>query len=132
DVASTELVGQPVGRCQELGPGKAARRAGPRLASSGQGGHRRYHRHVVGPFLPEDEKLAAVRGALPALGAGIYLNTGSVGPLPAETAAAMAELVDYELRVGRGSMDDWVAFLEQLAECRGAIAAVIGADVDEI
>ncbi len=87
---------------------------------------------MVAPFLPDAEKLAAIREALPALGAGIYLNTGSVGPLPAETAAAMAELVDYELRVGRGHPADFDRFLERLDEARGAVAAVIGADVDEI
>ncbi len=87
---------------------------------------------MVAPFLPDVEKLAAIREALPALGAGIYLNTGSVGPLPAETAAAMAELVDYELRVGRGHPADFDRFLERLDEARGAVAAVIGADVDEI
>jgi L-cysteine/cystine lyase len=87
---------------------------------------------VVAPFLPDDEKLAAVREALPALGAGIYLNTGSVGPLPAETAAAMAELVDYELRIGRAHMDYWEAFLERMGEARAAVAAVLGADVNEI
>jgi L-cysteine/cystine lyase len=87
---------------------------------------------VVGPFLPEDEKLAAVRGALPALGAGIYLNTGSVGPLPAESAAAMAELVDYELRIGRSHPDYWEGFLERMGEARASVAAVVGADVGEI
>jgi len=87
---------------------------------------------VVAPFLPDAEKVAAVRAALPALGAGIYLNTGSVGPMPAETAAAMAEIVEYELRVGRAAMDYWDAFLERFAEARGAVAAVVGADVDEI
>jgi L-cysteine/cystine lyase len=87
---------------------------------------------VVAPFLPDAEKLAAVREALPALGAGIYLNTGSVGPLPSETAAAMAELVEYELRVGRGHPDDFERFLERMDEARAAVAAVIGADVDEI
>jgi L-cysteine/cystine lyase len=87
---------------------------------------------VVAPFLPDAEKVAAVREALPALSAGIYLNTGSVGPMPAETAAAMAEIVEYELRVGRAAMDYWDAFLERFAEARGAVAAVIGADVDEI
>ncbi|HLO35718.1 MAG TPA: aminotransferase class V-fold PLP-dependent enzyme [Candidatus Deferrimicrobium sp.] len=87
---------------------------------------------MVAPFLPDDEKLAAVREALPALGAGIYLNTGSVGPLPAETAAAMAELVDYELGIGRSHPDYWEAFLERMAEARASMAAVIGADVDEI
>ena len=87
---------------------------------------------MVAPFLPDDEKLAAVREALPALGAGIYLNTGSVGPLPAETAAAMAELVDYELRIGRSHPDYWEGFLERMAEARASVAAVIGADVGEV
>jgi len=87
---------------------------------------------VVAPFLPDAEKLAAVRDALPALSAGIYLNTGSAGPLPAETAAAMAELTDYELRLGRSHQDYFDAFLERLAEARGAVAAVIGADVDSV
>ena len=43
--------------------------------------------------MPDTEKLAAIREAIPALSAGIYLNTGSVGPLPAETAAAKAQAV---------------------------------------
>lgn len=87
---------------------------------------------MVAPFLPDAEKLAAIRDALPALGAGIYLNTGSVGPLPAETAAAMAELVEYELRVGRGHPADFDRFIERLDEARAAVAAVIGGDVGEI
>jgi L-cysteine/cystine lyase len=87
---------------------------------------------VVVPFLPDAEKLAAVRDALPALSAGIYLNTGSVGPLPAETAAAMAEMTEYELRIGRSHEDYFEAFLERLAEARGAVAAVIGADIDSV
>ena len=38
---------------------------------------------------------------------GIYLNTGSVGPLPAETAAAMAEMEVRERDVGRAHLDDF-------------------------
>jgi L-cysteine/cystine lyase len=87
---------------------------------------------VVDPFLPDAEKLAAVRAALPALGAGIYLNTGSVGPIPAESAAAMAEITDYELRIGRSHQDYFEGFLERLGEARGAVAAIVGADIDEI
>ncbi|HEY8987602.1 MAG TPA: aminotransferase class V-fold PLP-dependent enzyme, partial [Candidatus Limnocylindrales bacterium] len=87
---------------------------------------------MVAPFLPDAEKLAAVRDALPALSAGIYLNTGSAGPLPAETAAAMAEMTDYELRLGRSHDDYFQAFLERLEEARGAVAAVIGAEVDSV
>jgi L-cysteine/cystine lyase len=87
---------------------------------------------VVAPFLPDDEKLAAVREALPALGAGIYLNTGSAGPMPAETAAAIDEIEEYELRTGRAHIDYFNGFLDRLEEARGSVAAVIGADIDEV
>jgi L-cysteine/cystine lyase len=81
---------------------------------------------VVAPFLPDAEKLAAIRTALPALAAGIYLNTGTAGPLPAETAAAMAEIAARERDVGRGHMDAFEETLVRMAEARAGIAAVIG------
>jgi len=87
---------------------------------------------VVSPFLPDDQKLAAVRQALPALGAGIYLNTGSAGPLPRETARAMADLTEYELTVGRGAPDYDLQATERMAEARAAVAAVLTADVDTV
>jgi len=87
---------------------------------------------VVGPFLPDAEKLTAVREALPALAAGIYLNTGSVGPLPAETAAAMAELETYERDFGRAHPDYFEEFLGRMAEARAGVAAVVGADVGSV
>jgi L-cysteine/cystine lyase len=79
--------------------------------------------------MPDPEKLAAVRAALPALSAGIYLNTGSVGPLPAETAAAMAEMEARERDVGRAHPDDFAEFLVRMAEARAGVAAVVGTDV---
>jgi L-cysteine/cystine lyase len=82
--------------------------------------------------MPDEEKLAAVREALPALGAGIYLNTGSVGPLPAETAAAMDEYAGRELRTGRGHPDDIEAGLERMAEARAGVAAILGSDVRSV
>ncbi|HEY3073122.1 MAG TPA: aminotransferase class V-fold PLP-dependent enzyme [Candidatus Limnocylindrales bacterium] len=87
---------------------------------------------MVSPFLPDAEKVAAVREALPATGAGIYLNTGSVGPLPRETAVAMAELADWELRTGRGSIADLPDTLRRMDEARAAVAAVITADPETI
>ncbi|MEJ7697050.1 MAG: aminotransferase class V-fold PLP-dependent enzyme [Candidatus Limnocylindrales bacterium] len=66
------------------------------------------------------------------MAAGIYLNTGSVGPMPAETAAAMAELTDYELRTGRAHADYFDEMLQRMAEARSAVAAVLTADVDDI
>jgi L-cysteine/cystine lyase len=79
--------------------------------------------------MPDAEKLAAVRQAIPALSAGIYLNTGSVGPLPAETAAAMAEIAARERDVGRGHPDDFIEFTARMAEARAGVAAVLGTDV---
>lgn len=87
---------------------------------------------MVAPFLPDAEKHAAIRAALPALGAGIYLNTGSVGPLPAETAAAMAEVATWERDLGRGHPAAFEDTLMRLAEARAAVAAVVGTDVSSV
>src|SRR6476660_8535529 len=89
-------------------------------------------RAVVAPNPPDDDRLTSVRAALPALEAGIYLNTGSVGPLPAETAAAMAELEAYELSTGRAHPDYWDETLQRMAEARAAVAAVLTADAADI
>jgi L-cysteine/cystine lyase len=44
----------------------------------------------------------------------------------------MAEITDYELRIGRAHVDYFAGFLERLEEARGSVAAVLGADIDEI
>jgi L-cysteine/cystine lyase len=87
---------------------------------------------VVTPFLPEDERLAAVRQALPATSAGIYLNAGSVGPLPAETHRAMLIQAERELSTGRSSMDDFEELLQRMDEARASVAAIARADPREI
>jgi L-cysteine/cystine lyase len=83
---------------------------------------------VVAPFSPDPERLAAVRDALPSLGAGIYLNTGSVGPIPAESAAAMADFAAWELTTGRAHVDAWEEALQRMAEARASVAAVLTTD----
>lgn len=87
---------------------------------------------MVSPFLPDAEKVAAVRAGLPALAAGIYVNTGSVGPLPAETARAMADLTDWELRIGRAHPDYWTETLARMDEARASVAAIIGGSVGSV
>ncbi len=94
--------------------------------------HGRYHTAVVVPFPPGPEKLEAVRSALPALAAGIYLNTGTTGPLPAETAAAMAEVATWERDVGRAHPDAIEDLLGRMAEARAGVAAVLGTDVGAV
>ncbi|HEY6058448.1 MAG TPA: aminotransferase class V-fold PLP-dependent enzyme [Candidatus Limnocylindrales bacterium] len=87
---------------------------------------------MVRPFLPDAEKLAAVRAELPATAAGIYLDTGTAGPLPRETTAAMAEIADMELAVGRAHPDLHAETVQRMAEARAGVAAILGADVDAV
>lgn len=82
--------------------------------------------------MPEEEKLAAVRAGLPATAAGIYLNTGSTGPLPAETAKAMAEVAAVELATGRAHPDYLMDALPRMDEARAAVAAIAGTNIDQI
>ncbi len=87
---------------------------------------------MVTPFLPDDQKIPAIREALPSTAAGIYLNTGTAGPLPRETARAMAEAEAWELRTGRADANHYRDSLERMAEARAAIAAVLGTDPGHI
>lgn len=82
--------------------------------------------------MSDADKLAAVRSVLPSLNAAIQLNTGSVGPMPAETDAAMRQLEEHERDFGRASADDWAEFQLRLEEAKAAVAAVIGGDIDEV
>jgi selenocysteine lyase/cysteine desulfurase len=80
----------------------------------------------------DSTKLATLRDLLPATGAGIYLDTADRGPMPSETAAAMREADDWELRVGRAweGRDDDVT--QRHDEARAVLAAMLGADPDAI
>lgn len=82
--------------------------------------------------MSDADKLAAVRAALPSLSAAIQLNTGSAGPLPAEVAAAMAELEAYERDFGRAQHEYWLDSAQRMEEARAAVAAVLGGDLLEI
>jgi L-cysteine/cystine lyase len=82
--------------------------------------------------MPDAEKLAAVRDGLPAVAAGIYLNTPVAGPLPAETARAMADIADWELMTGRANRDRADEISVRVDEARAGIAAIVGTDVDRV
>ncbi|HUG49177.1 MAG TPA: aminotransferase class V-fold PLP-dependent enzyme [Candidatus Limnocylindria bacterium] len=79
-----------------------------------------------------DAKLRALRELLPATGAGIYLDTATRGPLPAETAAAMGDADDWELRVGRATEGRAEDVAQRLEEARAVLAALLVADPVEI
>ena len=82
--------------------------------------------------MPDSEKVAAIRQLLPATGSGIFLNASTCGPLPSETLRAMDEQAQNELVVGRAKIDQFVAFLDRMAEARSSIAAALVADPDDI
>lgn len=80
----------------------------------------------------DEQKIARLRELLPATGAGIYLDTADRGPLPAETAAAMREAEDWELRVGRAVEGRDEDLVQRQAEARAVLAALVGGDPAEI
>ena len=81
---------------------------------------------------PDREKVAALRAGLPATGAGIYLDTGTCGPVPAESMAAMRLVEDRELAIGRAVPGAAEELADRMAEARAALAAVLGTDMDRV
>ena len=79
-----------------------------------------------------EQKVARLRELLPATSAGIYLDTAYRGPLPAETAAAMREADDWELRVGRATEGRDEDLAQRVEEARAVLAALLVADPSEI
>ncbi len=82
--------------------------------------------------MADEQKLQAVRAALPSVAAGIQLNTGTAGPMPAEVVAVMAELAEYERAIGRSHFDYYLELLDRMNEARAGVAAVIGASLGSV
>ncbi len=80
----------------------------------------------------EADKVARLRELLPATGAGIYLDTAAMGPLPAETAAAMRDADEWELRVGRATEGRTEDYDQRVEEARTVLAALLVSDQSEI
>jgi len=87
---------------------------------------------VLSQSTPEAERVAAIRSLLPATQAGIYLNAGTAGPIPAEAQRAMDQQTERELRVGRASPDLWPEAAARMDEARASVAAVMVADPADI
>jgi len=84
------------------------------------------------PFLPDPDKVRAIRADLPATAAGIFMNAGTCGPIPLPAAQAMAAVAERELTVGRAHRDAYDELLVRMDEARAAVAAVLGAAVDRV
>ena len=84
------------------------------------------------PEPDERSRVEQLREQLPALQSSIYLNTGTSGPIPVPADTAMRELLDYELRFGRATLDASEELIARIAECRAVVAAVLHAVPDSV
>ncbi len=80
----------------------------------------------------ENERLAMVRAAMPAVTAVAYLNAGSYGPLSRPAHEAIVERERRDLERGRAAAAAFGQPAALGAEARRAIGAVVGAPADEI
>jgi L-cysteine/cystine lyase len=76
--------------------------------------------------------LVAVRRGLPVLGRYAYLNTGSFGPLPHATIAAMQAVERRELEEGRSSRAYFQRVLDEREVLRAELAGLLGTHPERI
>ena len=80
-----------------------------------------------------DPRVAAIRAELPVVERQVYLNSGTAGPLPRRTAAAIAAANERQLLDGRASFRPYIEeYFPLLADVRAGIARLLGAGAEEI
>jgi L-cysteine/cystine lyase len=87
---------------------------------------------VVTPPPSDPEKVRSLRAELPATAAGIFMNAGTCGPIPATAARTAAEVAERELTVGRAHRDAYEELLVRMDEARASVAAVLGTTLDRV
>lgn len=87
---------------------------------------------VRGSTSEDTDKIAAIRAELPAVQHAVYLNTGTNGPLPRRSVAALTAQAEQELMGGRITASSWERYSATLNEGRAAFAKVLHCDVSEI
>ena len=75
---------------------------------------------------------ADLRSAFPVLERVVYLNTGSVGPVPSAAAEAAREELRSQLEEGRGGKAHFDRLLELTDRLRAEVAALMGAQTSEV
>lgn len=78
------------------------------------------------------EKIAAIRAELPVVHEKVYLNTGTNGPVPLHSHAAITAYAEAELREGRIGAATYERALETKTQTRAAFANILGCGPDEI
>ncbi len=77
-------------------------------------------------------KIEAIRAEMPVLQKYVYLNTGTNGPLPRRSHAALVEYAEQQLTEGRITMAAWQAYGASVEGTRAAFADLLGCAPDEI
>jgi L-cysteine/cystine lyase len=80
----------------------------------------------------DGEKVAAIRAALPAVQAAVYLNTGTCGPLPRRSFEAFLAQATVELEHGRIRPAHYVQLQQEKHRVRAALATLLGCASEEI
>lgn len=78
------------------------------------------------------EKIVAIRAALPAVRAFVYLNTGTNGPLPQRSHETLLSQATVELEQGRIRPECYVHLQQEKNRVRGDLATLLGSASDEI
>jgi len=79
-----------------------------------------------------EQTLRAIRHQLPALRHGVYLNTGTAGPLPEPAADALQETFAHELAQGRIDPATWKDHQRLREEVRGRLASLLRTTAERI
>jgi len=82
--------------------------------------------------MSDEAKLTAIRHELPATTESVYLNTGTCGPLPRRTVAAIQAEIQHELLHGRIAFADFERLLAMIDDLRAAFGRLLGADPAEL
>ncbi len=77
-------------------------------------------------------RIAAIRQELPVTERFIYLNTGTNGPLPRRSHAALVANAQVELEEGRIGQAAFDRLMQNLAETRAIVAETLGCESTEV
>lgn len=82
--------------------------------------------------MPEPKDLDHVRRLFPAVNEVAYFNSGTCGPLPTSTAEAMTQVIQHATEKGRGSIPEYMVYLEEVEALRSDLARLMGASADSV
>jgi L-cysteine/cystine lyase len=84
------------------------------------------------PTATDTDKIAAIREELPATRRVAYLNTGTNGPFPRRSYAALVKHAQIELEQGRVGPGAWERYSATMNTTQAAFASLLGCADDEV